>query len=300
MSSIEKIGDLKTISTGDLRITLQEYAVLKLREKIGLNSDPWFQFYINQVLENIGHNDTELIRDLLLLHFGWRKGEMPSDIHGRKFVLDVDETLFNSVYQHWVFLTKLLPLYFNWDPARMPSYEEVCRANGTHAAYIAAAPTMDHYKSDYGFLNQEMRFNKTFNSNQALIEGALEALNVLAPQVLLYLTTRPVSLSNLTHDELVRAGYPDRSVIARPDEVPLNKTSMWKILHLAEISYRNKCSVVMVDDSVTTHQMIEDLGLPHIQSILINGPMTPDNHPKARSWQEVILKEGELCQIQRK
>lgn len=287
MMEIIKTTEQKVLVSGQMKLEVKELEVLFSREQKINHEDPWLVFHIDEILRTFDRSEVDTLSDVLLLHFGWRPGVSYFRGQSPKLIVDVDETIFNSVEQHWRYLTQLLPAFFQWDKERMPSYDAVCLANGTHGAYKAAMPHPGSY-DDYLFLNQCMRFNVAFNSGQKMIEGAKEALEALAPQVLLYFTTRPESIAELTRRELIEHGFPDREVIARPDVVPFDKTSMWKILHLACLSHLHKCPVTMVDDSITTHRMIEALRMPHIQSLLVKGPMTPKSHVDAMDWDQIV------------
>ena len=189
--------------------------------------------------------------------------------------LDVDETIFNSVYKHWQWLTAEGKRR-GW--GKLPSYEDVLRAGGTHKAY-------GHF-SGYWELNEQMRNSVDFNRDLKEISGAKKAIGLLQAIVGLYLTTRPESLAMVTKEELDKKGFPDRQVIARPEHVPLEKTTNWKLSVLQQLVQEWQAKLIMVDDSVSMHQAIRSLGEPLVATILFAGPMTPKGNGEL-GWNKI-------------
>lgn len=189
--------------------------------------------------------------------------------------LDVDETIFNSVYKHWQWLTAEGKRR-GWK--KLPSYKDVLHAGGTHKAY-------GHFDG-YWELNEEMRNSPDFNRNLQEIPGAKKAIRFLQAMVGLYLTTRPESLAYITKEELDRKGFPDRQVIARPEHVPLENTSEWKLAILQQLSQEWQAKMIMIDDSMSMHNAIHALGEPLVATILFAGPMTPKGNGEL-SWDKI-------------
>lgn len=193
----------------------------------------------------------------------------------KKVLLDVDETLVNSVKKHVLFLNHMGPL-LGWK--NLPSYDEVLVAGGTHKAY-------GHFPH-YWELNDQMVKAHWFNEGLEMIEGALDAVTLLQATVVAYLTTRPENMTELTHQQLVALGFPNREVIARPPSIPMKDTSVWKFAELKNISGLKGDAVVMVDDSASLHHLIKEKQHPDIKSVLYAGPMTPRGNGEV-TWPEV-------------
>ncbi len=193
----------------------------------------------------------------------------------RRMALDVDETLFNSVSKHVEILTTA-GRKFGWK--NLPTYEDVLRAGGTHKAY-------GHFPG-YWEVNELMRNAEWFNRDLEIIESALDALVYAGAMVAVYLTTRPESLSTVTHQELVKHGFPDRPVICRPDSVPLEKTTEWKLAVLEDLSRSQQARMVMIDDSVSLHDAIKKRRHSGVGTLLYAGPMTPRGNGEVE-WPEI-------------
>lgn len=202
------------------------------------------------------------------------------DFENTSIVQDCDECLVNSVQRHWEMLSLVGPKFFGWSSQDLPTYEQICERGGTHKAYA-------HFGESYTFLNEQMRFNPNFNARLPEIHGAKEALRKLAPGLLAYLTTRPKSLEKMTKKELSRARFPQREVIARPEHIPLEQTSAWKLEELERLVKKHKKTMVMVDDSLSMHNAIVAASHPMIHSILFKGPITP-KHERALDWNQIV------------
>lgn len=193
-------------------------------------------------------------------------------------VQDVDECLFNSVAKHQIETPKKAKeLGYDW-PDELPTYEQVCAAGGTNKAY--------GHLPGYPQINEFLRNDHSFNSNQELIPGALEALTLLESQFFIYLTTRPEHLAQLTIEELRAAGFPEREVITRPEYVPIEKTAEWKLEVLKELLAKTGKPKVMIDDSPSMYKVITASEHENIRGILHAGPNTPKNGIDM-TWKEI-------------
>ena len=192
-------------------------------------------------------------------------------------VSDVDDILFKSAEKHDEYL-RFLAEFFGWD--NIPKSSVFFSKGGSHAAY-------GHIKS-YWRLNERMVASPEFNKDLDLVDGSVEALNMLASNLLLYLTTRPESLKNQTQQELEKACFPTREVIARPEKINILNTTPWKLGVLKELAQENQGSkIVMIDDSLSLHNAIKNLSNPRIETVLFAGSITPD-HPDAKDWSEIL------------
>lgn len=199
-------------------------------------------------------------------------------------VHDVDECLFNSVDKHVKVLTKHGQQQ-GWQ--NLPSRQQVYALGGTHAAY-------GHYPG-YQEKNAAMIADPDFNRGLETISGATQAMNCLAANVLIYLTARPEKLAELTREELLTAGFPDREVIARPATVSVENVTAWKVDVLQQLAsqyvslLRRHSSLVMIDDSAGLHEVLIRLRDPRIESLLFKGPITP-HRPAALTWAEIVKR----------
>ena len=188
-----------------------------------------------------------------------------------KIITDIDEVLFNSVKKHVAELAKAGEV-LGWQS--MPTYEQVCSLGGTHKAY-AGYP-------EYEALNGQMTANYEFNQGLEIIEGAKEGLTALQNKLQFYLTTRPQTVEEITKEELKRAGFPEKPVVCRPENIDRRQTTDWK----KTILEQQGDDIVMIDDSVSLHEALK--GTP-VQSILFAGPITPRGNGEM-SWEQIIGK----------
>jgi len=194
---------------------------------------------------------------------------------------DVDECLVNSVIEHtrWTpIVAKAMGL--DWPDEEIPDYETVCAKGGTHAAF--------GHLPRYHDINKKLRENVAFNTELPPIEGAKEALLELFNLGLFgkYLTTRPSFMAKPTADWLASMGLPNIEVIARPDEVPLEQTTQWKLGVLVEEHERTGIPIVMIDDSKSMRDAIHKLDHPHIVGVVYDGPMTPKGNGEMK-WRDI-------------
>lgn len=195
-------------------------------------------------------------------------------------VLDIDETLFNSVEKHVRILNRIGDQF---GCQNLPTYQEVLAAGGTHNAY-------DHF-SWYRNMNERMRDADWFNKGLEVIEEALEAMTYVDAMVAFYLTTRPARLANTTYDELIRHGFPDREVICRPPEIPLELTTPWKLAVLENHVQGKPKQAIMIDDSHSLHEAIKKRNNPQVATLLYAGPMTPRGNGEV-TWQQIPSRVG--------
>jgi phosphoglycolate phosphatase-like HAD superfamily hydrolase len=202
-------------------------------------------------------------------------------MHAEKaIVLDIDETLFNSVEKHVRILNRIGERF---GCKNLPNYQEVLAVGGTNNAY-------DHF-SWYRDMNARMRDADWFNKGLEVIEEALEAMTYLESMVAFYLTARPARLANTTYDELVKNGFPDREVICRPDHVPLEHTTPWKLAVLENHIQGTDTQAVMVDDSHSLHSAIKKRNNPQVATLLYAGPITPRGNGEV-TWKQIPTKIG--------
>lgn len=94
-------------------------------------------------------------------------------------------------------------------------------------------------------------------------------------------------LAQVTLEQLVTLGFPKGEVIARPDSVPLEKTSEWKLQVLKERQQGIKSPKLMIDDSLGMRTVIVDEKHGFIKGILYDGPITPKGDGEM-NWGEIM------------
>lgn len=204
-------------------------------------------------------------------------------------VLDLDEVIYNAARKHH----RLLNAAYTMAGCNnnLPSYEEFCALGGSDNAYT-------HIPS-YPRLNEVMKSDPRFNRNIPLLDEEVpsilsEILRIEGVTPIMYLTTRPARLASLSKEELLKSGCPDLPVLARPDTVPFERTSSWKLERLREIVTFTSGHVVMIDDSFSLAKAIEETDNPKIHSFLFAGPVTPKDGNAKVTWQTLPQKLEEL------
>lgn len=183
-------------------------------------------------------------------------------------LLDIDETLLNP-----------LPLY----------HRDVNAAMGlaVSVAEIEAAGGLDglfkgHPRyAEFRRIADQLRADPMFNSDVPLIDGALGGVKELeaTPGLVIgaYLTTRPVVVTEVTEQDLMRKGFPCAPVLGRPMEVVRESTVSWKMSVLQSLNESVDARIVMIDDSLALGQGIREVnrdGLKRIVAVVFNGPLT--------------------------
>lgn len=191
-------------------------------------------------------------------------------------VSDVDQVIFDCVRRHYEWLTEH-GQQNGWKD--LPSFEDVLQKGGTHGSY-------GHYEG-YWEKNTEMLADPDFNTDLEPIDRALEALELLQSSLALYLTTRPEDIQDLTQAELKKYGFPEKPVLARPIDIPLADTTPWKMSVLIEMAKEVDAIIIMIDDSLSLHQALNELNHPQIKSILFDGTITPKGNGE-QHWPEII------------
>jgi hypothetical protein len=191
---------------------------------------------------------------------------------------DVDECLVNSVPKH-ALMTPVVARKMGYTSLAQvhPSYEDMMTSGGSHKVF--------GHLEGYAQVNEFLRNDPDFNRGLKPLPGAIDALNLLQRNLSVYLTTRPAHLARLTLEELVENGFPERRVITRPNDVPVDRTSEWKVWMLGELSRADGLAKVMIDDSAKMHTAIKDKRSPKIRGILYDGPITPRG--MGLSWEEI-------------
>ncbi len=197
---------------------------------------------------------------------------------GIKLAVDVDETVFDSRRRSYEQLNKIAIQVYGVSPEALPSFANFSRHG--HKIYL---PIFG--KEDLHFLQTEMIFNRKFNTEMRPVSGAREALETLAPHVLLYLTARPSHLEQLTHNEIVTSGFPDRTVIASPGLY--NADAEWKIDVLLDLAHYYDVIMLMIDDSELLFNLIQKYNFPQIKARLIKTERTRHNR-HAKTWPQIV------------
>ncbi|MCD8484985.1 hypothetical protein LRY65_01435 [Candidatus Woesebacteria bacterium] len=197
-----------------------------------------------------------------------------------QIVLDIDETLVDSTKRHHSKLSRAGRL-LGWTD--MPNLEDFLRLGGSHGAFGQYPGYFD--------LNARMCAAEWFNRNMEVLPEALEVVTAADAMVAFYLTTRPDVIAALTAEELEKHGYPQREVICRPADIPVEDTTPWKLSVLKKKASELGKPLLMIDDSVPLHQAILEEKDPNIYTILYAGVRTPRGNGE-KTWGEIqtILK----------
>lgn len=203
-------------------------------------------------------------------------------------VSDVDEVEVDSIEKHVKWLTDIGKKY-GW--INLPTLQEVMMMGGTHAAY-----------SDYpGYwdVNRQMRDDPIFNSDLPVNTETLRYYRSHEAELMAHLTTRSAHLANHTRHELIRAGYPDRPVLGRPDYADIKFTARWKHDMLRTLAVNAVTPIVLIDDSASTVDYVNEQPTHReIIALLFAGPITPKRAdaltwPQLRTRLEQIRKSRE-------
>ncbi len=210
-------------------------------------------------------------------------------------VLDLDEAIWETVMRHYEISTKVIPWLFKREGIEcpnLPTYEEICRRGGTVPGFKGVISNELNLQ-----LNRAIRHSKRHQRGLPLLHPGIP--NILANAkdkgfvTALYLTTRPDETAEVSLEELVRLGFPDLPLLARPDQaVTLSETTFWKLAQLTTLAELTPGKVVMIDDSTNLSNAIRELNHPKIASVLFQGPITnmddaPPGAPSA-NWDTML------------
>lgn len=173
----------------------------------------------------------------------------------------------------------------------LPTYEQVCILGGSHYAYGE--------NPEYWEINKTMTESDTFNLGLEVIESSLETIQLLAPIMGAYLTTRSEKVYTVTQYELSDNNFPletggpnsrEIKIICRPENIPVSQTTDWKTWILAQLTHHFHAQMMMIDDSINLHRHLNKAKLNGstgiLDTILYAGPMTPKGNGEM-TWEEI-------------
>ncbi len=189
--------------------------------------------------------------------------------------LDVDETL--SITATKV-ISELQQRFGN--PENLTVAEVIARYD-----YIEQVPYWQSAEAK-NFINSCWR-SPEFQHQLEIIEGALEHVHKIHQHlpILVYLTARPGCVTEATAVWLQHHGFPEASVICRPDELPSEQGSQWKAQVLARLY---PAIVGIVDDN---RSLIRHLPADYPGTIYLFNNQDPGDHSltviQCQNWAEV-------------
>ncbi|MDP2630956.1 MAG: hypothetical protein Q8P56_06155 [Candidatus Uhrbacteria bacterium] len=196
----------------------------------------------------------------------------------RGLALDIDDTLAWTC-REWV---EHLHLKFG-NPENLTPREFVEKYGLIqHAEYFKREEVYAHIRT--------MCVNPTLHESIAVIADALPALEKISSviPIVAYLTARPESMRSITEPWLKRHGFPERELIMRPDELPLEDMPRWKAQALEQL-YPKAIGIIDDNPSICTHLSKEYPGV----IFLYNHSGDGVSHPAAQScsdWNDVVQK----------
>jgi hypothetical protein len=211
---------------------------------------------------------------------------------------DIDECLFNSVKRHHARLT-IIGEQLGW--TNLPTYEQVCALGGTHGAYGE--------QPGYWEINRVMTESDSFNAGLEVIEGSLETLQLLAPMMGAYLTTRSEKVQKRSKYEISDHGFPletggpksrEIKLICRPENIPVSQTTEWKTWMLSQLAMEFQAQMLMIDDSANLHAHLnrakKNGSRGQLDTVLYAGPMTPKGNGE-KTWEEIglMMSDGQFA-----
>lgn len=213
-----------------------------------------------------------------------------------KLVLDIDETIFINFHKHWLVWKKWI------EEQRFPMEELSLNSHSyipvyDFADFCAQGGSMVYqqfFKDPQVFVryNNENMMDPEFNRDLQPVSNIGEVMAYLQPLVEAYLTARPESMKQVSVEELAKHQLPesDRVICAGGSGVYLSPQGP-KIEELQKIQAQHPGQkIILIDDSTTTFQAIQDLSDPNLQAILFNGAGTPKNvYSEAKDWLDVLL-----------
>lgn len=215
--------------------------------------------------------------------------EVVSLAEGEEFVVtyDQDETVWDTVRNHHSRLNRYYTLMANLsaeERASLPTHDAIVQAGG-----------LQPYSHLPGFdaLHARMVAHNEFNRNLPLLHQdhpkLLQELATTGFKPVLSLTTRPDNIEKLSREELIKAGFPNVPVIARPNSVDTRDTVPWKVAGLVYVATRIKAHIFMIDDNVKLYDALVALGHRRIHPILYPGPITQEiGDRNAADWDEML------------
>jgi len=219
-------------------------------------------------------------------------------------VLDVDETIFINYHKHWL-------TWKNWIEGKKFPTEELNLSDDNYlpvisfADFCASGGSMvyrNFFKTDELFnrYNNENVMDPEFNRNLQPVGNVLEAVKVLNSLIQYYLTARAKTVKELTAEELAKYNFPHaREVICAGEEGAYLEPHGFKIEELRKLQLQHPGKkLILIDDSVSTCQAINELNDPNLEAILFSGAATPKaKYPLAKNWEDIIdymLRDLEL------
>jgi hypothetical protein len=108
------------------------------------------------------------------------------------------------------------------------------------------------------------------------------------------LTSRPESLHKITRQQLQESIGFDLPVIARPENIVLERARDWKVLVLRELAAVSGKKIVMLDDQQGLIELIEKQNNPQVKGILMKGVWRGGREEMGVSWEQLVGRLQEL------
>lgn len=137
---------------------------------------------------------------------------------------------------------------------------------------------------------QEMCVDPVLHESIAVIEDALPAIEKISAVIPIgaYLTARPECMRSITEPWLKRHGFPDRKLIMRPDDLPVDNRHGWKAETLEQL-YPEVVGIIDDNPSICRHLSPVYPGVVFLYNHSGDGV----DHPRAIScsdWEDVTQK----------
>jgi len=170
-------------------------------------------------------------------------------INSNHILLDIDETIFNPLNNWRILVQNALPVQFSVND-------------------IEIAGSMDNYflntqiYDDFISVANELRRTNELYKNTPLIDGAKKAINTLAQHqqfvILGYLSARPISVLDVTINEIKKNKLPFAPVVLRDDRIDFYSSVEWKTNIVSRIVSLCKTKLIIIDDNYELMKSLSD------------------------------------------
>ncbi|MBC2696574.1 MAG: hypothetical protein HF982_15120 [Desulfobacteraceae bacterium] len=168
---------------------------------------------------------------------GLRKGLTTSLNH---ILIDLDETIFNPLYNWQLFVQEALSVHFTVKDIEMA---------GSMDNYFLNTPLYD----EFVLVAEKLRKNDTLYKNVPLVDGALAAVKQLNRhsklKILGYLSARPLGVLDATIEEITNHNLPLVPIILRNNETNFYSSVEWKIQVVTQVLDLCETKLIIIDDN---------------------------------------------------
>ncbi len=193
-------------------------------------------------------------------------------------VVDLDETVYDTLMIHWVISTKLIPWILKRHgkpvPQQLPTYTDLAQAGGTVPAYRDVLGNELNLE-----LNRIIRYSRRKQKNLSLVSYEIPSVLAQAREEgfipALYLTTRPEHVAQASEEDIRARGLPELPLLTRPESTHLSNTTQWKTEQLVTLSQLvPDKTVIMIDNDARLGAHLHWLNNPRIKPLVFQHPMT--------------------------